>query len=295
MNTKTKNAILISFGVTILCAGGAYYYIANSSKPVPMVEVAMSTAEVKTGDVLSEEKYRYVQIPQSEYSPSYVTKVKTETKNDKGENIVTYVDTLKGKEVASDIYPNEKIMKGRVSNSAGLTDENGNVIDISNYRKMMFAVNSTQTLSGQVQPGDKVDFWVRYTLSDTKNKDKLVVVDKVLKNITINKAYDTNSNEITDGSVAAKNVELLLTEEELQTYIQYRDFGSITLVKVPKGTKADAETDIVRKKLSTNNLIWEVVSMKEDQVTADKITKDPSKESEISNYVLEENNGSIKK
>lgn len=278
MNKKIRNALIISLVGTAIISTGLYFMFKNTTKKENTIEVAVATREIKAGEVFNDDNYKYVSIPESKVSASYVTKVKM------ADNSVT--DVLKGKEVLSTIYPNEEIVKGRVSNMSALTDDKGNVIDTSSYRKLMLEVGTSQELSGQVVSGDKIDFWVRYTLNDKTNKDKLIVVDKIMKNVIVNKCYDSEGNEITDTTQKAKTVELLVTEEELQEYIKYKDLGKYTLVKVPSGSDGSSNDDIVRKKISTNDLIWEVISMKDDEVTADKITKDKDKEKEISNYEI---------
>lgn len=278
MNSKVKTAIIISLVITLVFGVVAFFLIRKMKKPEEMVSVAVATKEIKAGEIFTDENYIYKGIPKKELTSSHITKIAMEDG--------TYTDTLKGKEVKSDIYPNEKIMKGRVSGMSVLTDENGETIDVSGYRKLMYEVGDSNSLSGQVQAGDRLDFWVRYKLNDKTNKDQLVIVDKILKNVIVNKCYDSNGEEVTNTSIPVKTVEILLTEKELQEYIKYKDLGKYTLVKVPAGQSSDTSDDIVRKKLSTNDLIWEIISMDEDQVTSDKITKDPSKEQEIVNFEI---------
>lgn len=277
MNKKTKNALLVSLGVTIVFSIGAFLYVQNARKPVETMEIAIAKKEIKAGEVFTNDNYEYVKIPKVDNS-SYIQKVAMEDG--------TYNDVLKGKEATNDIYPNEEIVKGRVSGMAALTDDKGEVIDLSGYRKLTYKVDGENSLSGQVKKGDKLDFWVRYKLNDKKNKDQLVIVDKILKDVIVNKCFDANGLEIVDPSIPATTVELLVTEEELQEYIKFKDLGKYTLVKAPVGGSSSEKDEIVRKKLSTNDLIWEIISMEESEVTADKIKKDPNKKNDIGNFEI---------
>lgn len=288
----TKKKIIIcaaSAGLTLVIVGGAFLGLKKVNKPEGTVEVAVATKEIKAGEVFTSQNYTYKELPKSQVSPSCVTKVEIESeKNNK--KIYTIEDVLQGKEVISDIYANEPIMKGRVSGLKTLTDENGNAIDMSQYTKMMYNVSDTKSLDGQVHAGDKVDLWVRYKLNDKENNDQWVVVDKILKRVLVNRTFDAEGKEITDTTIPAKSMEILLKENEVSEYLKYQDLGKYTLVKSPSKI-TDASKEVVRKKLSTNNLIQEILSMQNDEVTADKIEEiDPTVKDKVQNIEIETNN-----
>lgn len=290
MEKKTKIGLIVSLGITTCVAFGGFLFYKQMSKPVPMVAVAQATKEIKAGEILDpNENYTYINIPQSELSSSYITLVKMESNSKEGQTQATMTDILKGKEVTSDIYPNEKIMKGRVSSMTSLTDQKGETIDVSKYRKLTYTVTGPQNLAGQIKSGDRIDFWITYKLTDKTNKDKIIVTDKILKNVIVNKTFDSNGQEIVNNEGIAKTAEFLLTEDEVQTYIQYKDLGKITLAKVPTSSN-DVSSEVVRKKLSINDLVWEIVSMDTSEVTADQIKKDPLKKNDIDKYELEFDN-----
>lgn len=290
MNKKTITAILISFLVTILMLLGLFVLYTQQTKPEETIEVAYTTKEVKAGELLMLDKnYKYKNMPKSKVTPSHITKVELEKESTNNKTIYTLTDILKGKEVITDLYPDEPIMKGRVSGLSGLSDINGEEIDLSKYRKMTYSVSDTQSLEGQVRSGDRVDFWIRYKLNDKKNNDQLIIVDKILKNVLVNKTFDSNGQEVNDTTIPSKTIEVLLREDEVQEFLRYKDLGKYTIVKVPIGAITE-DNEVVRKKLSTNDLIWEIISMDEDSVTADKIKKDPSKIDKIEDMEIETNN-----
>ena len=284
MNKKKIITIIASIVLTIVTVGGIYFGAKHLSKPEDTIEVAVATQDIKAGKICDSKNYTYVAMPKSKVSPSYVTKVEVENTTGKDKTYVVS-DILKGKEVSSDIYQNEPIVKGRVTGLNSGVDAT-EIIDYSKYTKMMYNVTDTKSLDGQVHAGDKVDLWVRYTLTDKTTHDKLVVVDKVLKKVIVNRTFDSEGKEINDISVPAKSMEILLAEDEVSEYLKFQEFGKYTLVKSPT-TDDKSSDEVVRKKLSTNGLIQEVISMKEDQVTADKIYKDPAKASEVQNYEID--------
>lgn len=287
MNKKNITAILMALVITILVLCGLYFGYKQQTKPEETIEVAVTIQEIKAGELLMLNKnYNYQKIPKSKLTPSHVTKEQIEKKSDDNKTIYALSDILNNKEVTTSLYANEPIMKGRVSGLSGVSNIEGEEIDLSQYRKMTYSVSDTQSLEGQVVAGDRVDFWIRYKLNDKTNKDQLVVVDKVLKNVLINKTFDANGQEISDPSIPAKTIEILLLEEEIQEYLKYKDLGKYTIVKVPVSAIGN-EDEIVRKKLSTNDLIWEIISMEEDAVTADKIKKDPTKLDKVEDIEIE--------
>lgn len=284
MNKKKIITIIASVVLTAVAVGGIYFGFKQISKPEQTVEVAVATQDIKAGEICSSKNYTYVEMAKSKVSPSYVTKVEVE--NQKGnDKTYTVSDVLKGKEASSAIYQNEPIMKGRITGLNSTVDAT-EIIDYSKYTKMMYNVTDTKSLDGQVHAGDKVDLWVRYTLTDKTTHDKLVVVDKILKKVLVNRTFDSDGKEITDITIPAKSMEILLAEDEVSEYLKYQDFGRYTLVKSPSSDDKESD-EVVRKKLSTNGLIQEIISMKEDQVTADKIYKDPAKANEVQNYELD--------
>lgn len=287
MNKKNIIAILMSLVITILVLTGLYFGYQEKIKPEETIDVAITTSEIKSGELLVLNKnYSYQKLPKSKVTASHITKTQIEQKTDDGKTVYMLSDILNNKEVTTQLYANEPIMKGRVSGLSGLSNINGEEIDLSMYRKMTYSVSDTQSLEGQVTSGDRVDFWIRYVLTDKTNKDQLIVVDKVLKNVLINKTFDANGQEISDPSIPAKTIELLLLEDEIQEYLKYKDLGKYTIVKVPVSANAN-DNEIVRKKLSTNELIWEIISMEEDSVTADKIKKDPTKIDKVGDIEIE--------
>lgn len=287
MNKKNIIAILMSLVITILVLMGLYLGYQQQIKPEETIDIAVTTKEVRSGELLVLNKnYTYQKLPRSKVTSSHITKAQLEKKSEDGKTVYVLSDILNNKEVTTHLYSNEPIMKGRISGLSGVSNIDGEEIDLSKYRKMTYSVSDTQSLEGQVTSGDKVDFWIRYKLNDKTNADQLVVVDKVLKNVLINKTFDANGQEISDPSIPAKTIEILLLEDEIQEYLKYKDLGKYTIVKVPVSA-VDSDDEIVRKKLSTNELIWEIISMEEDAVTADKIKKDPTKVEKIDDMEIE--------
>lgn len=293
MKFSKKNTgliVLFALVLTLIVLGGIYFGFKQVNKPEPQVEVAVATTNIKSGELLmSDKNYTYTKIDKSKVTSSHITKVQIETESNNEETKVALTDMLKGKEVITDIYAGEPIMKGRVSGLTGISNSEGEQLDLSKYRKMTYSVTNEQNLEGQVRSGDRVDFWVKYKLNDKTNKDQLIVVDKILKNVIVNKTFDANGQEINDPTIPAKTIEVLLLEKEIQEFLQYKDLGKFTIVKVPTGATEDGSEEIVRRKVSTNDLIWEIISMDEDAVTADKIKKDADKKDKVQDMELETN------
>lgn len=290
MNKRVVTAIVISLVFTVLAIGGIVFGLKQITKPEETIKIAVAVEEIKAGTILQTSMYDYVSIPKSQYIPSYVTYEEI-IKEENGSKQVLLNDTLKGKETKTDIYKGERIAKGRVSGVAidTIEDSEGNVLDVNSFRRMSFSASGTKNLSGQMKSGDKVDFWLRYKLTDKNNNDQIVVVDKILKDVPVLKAFDSNGVEITTTGISASSVELLLTEEEVQEYLKWADLGNITLVKVPVGSSDSEDNEIVRKKLSMNDLIHEIISQEKSEVTANEIKKDPTKKEQIEDYIIEEN------
>lgn len=288
--------ILIASAIALLITVGAIFFIYMSvtkiSQPKETVKIAVAKQDIKAGAILQDHMYEYVPIPKDEVIPSYVQEEVVLVKDDDGNTTQRLVDTLKGKEAKENIYKGERIIKGRVGGTtiAG-KDEDNDDFDSTGLRRMTYTAQGIQNLAGQLKAGDRVDFWIRYKLQDKENNDTIVVVDKILSNVPVVKALDSNYREIKSTDQATTTIEIMLTQEQVQEFIKWRDLGKITLVKVPVDADVNQEKEITRKKMSMNDLILEVLSMTEDEMNKDDIIIDESKRDEVGRYIIPENEG----
>ena len=288
--------ILIASAIALLITVGAIFFIYMSvtkiSQPKETVKIAVAKQDIKAGAILQDHMYEYVPIPKDEVIPSYVQEEVVLVKDDDGNTTQRLVDTLKGKEAKENIYKGERIIKGRVgSTTIAGKDEDNDDFDSTGLRRMTYTAQGIQNLAGQLKAGDRVDFWIRYKLQDKENNDTIVVVDKILSNVPVVKALDSNYREIKSTDQATTTIEIMLTQEQVQEFIKWRDLGKITLVKVPVDANVNQEKEITRKKMSMNDLILEVLSMTEDEMNKDDIIIDESKRDEVDRYIIPENEG----
>lgn len=288
--------ILIASAIALLITVGAIFFIYMSvtkiSQPKETVKIAVAKQDIKAGAILQDHMYEYVPIPKDEVIPSYVQEEVVLVKDDDGNTTQRLVDTLKGKEAKENIYKGERIIKGRVgSTTIAGKDEDNDDFDSTGLRRMTYTAQGIQNLAGQLKAGDRVDFWIRYKLQDKENNDTIVVVDKILSNVPVVKALDSNYREIKSTDQATTTIEIMLTQEQVQEFIKWRDLGKITLVKVPVDANVNQEKEITRKKMSMNDLILEVLSMTEDEMNKDDIIIDESKRDEVGRYIIPENEG----
>lgn len=286
--------ILIASAIALLITVGAIFFIYMSvtkiSQPKETVKIAVAKQDIKAGAILQDHMYEYVPIPKDEVIPSYVQEEVVLVKDDDGNTTQRLVDTLKGKEAKENIYKGERIIKGRVgSTTIAGKDEDNDDFDSTGLRRMTYTAQGIQNLAGQLKAGDRVDFWIRYKLQDKENNDTIVVVDKILSNVPVVKALDSNYREIKSTDQATTTIEIMLTQEQVQEFIKWRDLGKITLVKVPVDANVNQEKEITRKKMSMNDLILEVLSMTEDEMNKDDIIIDESKRDEVDRYIIPEN------
>lgn len=290
MNKRTIIASVVALLITAIVMFFIFTSISRMSQPKDTVQVAVAKQEIKAGTILQPDMYEYVSIPEDEVIPSYVQKEVVIVKDANGNSTETLSDTLKGKEAKENIYKGERIIRSRVSGFSVQTgDGNETSDDYSGLRRMTYTAQGIQNLAGQLKAGDYIDFWIRYKLQNKENGDTIVVVDKILSNVPVVKALDSNAQEIKSGNEASTTIEILLSQEQIQEFIKWRDLGRITLVKVPTGVNPDAEKEVTRVKMSMNDLIWDVLSMTEDQTNKDDIVKDESKKGEVGNYTIPEN------
>lgn len=288
--------ILIASAIALLITVGAIFFIYMSvtkiSQPKETVKIAVAKQDIKAGAILQDHMYEYVPIPKDEVIPSYIQEEVVLVKDDDGNTTQRLVDTLKGKEAKENIYKGERIIKGRVgSTTIAGKDEDNDDFDSTGLRRMTYTAQGIQNLAGQLKAGDRVDFWIRYKLQDKENNDTIVVVDKILNNVPVVKALDSNYREIKSTDQATTTIEIMLTQEQVQEFIKWRDLGKITLVKVPVDANVNQEKEITRKKMSMNDLILEVLSMTEDEMNKDDIIIDESKRDEVDRYIIPENEG----
>lgn len=291
MNKGLVFTIIASLLVTVLTIVGILYSIDNMSKPPKTIAVAVSTKDIQAGVILQPDMYEYVEIPTDEYISAYITKKNVEEKKKDGSIVFVKKDLLQGKEVTENIYKGEKILSTRISNFVSLQEDEGGEIlyDSTGLRRMTYTAQGVQNLAGQLKAGDKIDFWLRYRLQDKENKDSIIVVDKILSSVLVVKALNSSSQEIKNKNEVSTTVELLLTQEEIQEFIKYRDLGKITLVKVPPDANVNNEKEITRKRMSMNDLIWDVLSMEEDEMNKEQIVKDEDQKENVDKYYIDEN------
>jgi Flp pilus assembly protein CpaB len=290
MNKRTIIASVVALLITVIAMFLIFTSISQMSQPKETVEVAVAKQEIMAGTILQPDMYEYVAIPKDEVIPSYVQKEIVIVKDKNGNSTKTLSDMLKGKEAKENIYKGERIIRSRVSGFSVQTgDGNETSDDYSGLRRMTYTAQGIQNLAGQLKAGDYIDFWIRYKLQDKENSDTIVVVDKILSNVPVVKALDSNAQEIKSGDEASTTIEIMLSQEQIQEFIKWRDLGKITLVKVPVGVNTNAEKEVTRVKMSMNDLIWDVLSMTEDKMNKDDIVKDNSKKGDVGNYHIPEN------
>lgn len=266
-------ALLVSFTTVFLI----FTAVNDMTKEDETVIVAVAKENIKAGIIMKSDMYEYVEIPKSEYIPTYIKKTDKE---------------LKGIEVKENIYKGEKILSTRIGAFTVINDENTDdekIFNDTGLRRMTYTAQGVQNLAGQLKAGDKIDFWLRYKLQDRENKDTIVVVDKILSNVSIVKALNSNSQEIKNKNEASTTIEILLEQEQIQEFIKWKDLGKITLVKVPPNINVDKEKEITRKKMSMNELIWDVLSMEENEMNKDDIKKNENQKENIDKYFIDEN------
>lgn len=285
MNKKIVIATTTSLVVTGVLMFGIITVAKNISKPKETIEVACATKEIKAGMTLQSDMYTYKSIPKDEDNPQYVHKQRVDNKGK-----IEYVDPILGKVTSTIIYNGEKIIDARVE---GVKQTNGGNTDAStvntNLRKMTYTAQGINNLAGQLKPGDKVDFWIRYKLQQKDTNDTIIVVDKILENVPIVKALDGNSEEIKGNNAPSTTIEILLPQDQIQDFIKWRDLGNITLVKVPADADTSKEKKINRIRMSMNDLSQEVLSMKNDAMDRKDIVKDPAKKAISDTYKVVEN------
>lgn len=266
-------ALLVSFTTVFLI----FTAVNDMTKEDETVIVAVAKENIKAGIIMKSDMYEYVEIPKSEYIPMYIKKTDKE---------------LKGVEVKENIYKGEKILSTRIGTFTVINDENADdekIFNDTGLRRMTYTAQGVQNLAGQLKAGDKIDFWLRYKLQDKENKDTIVVVDKILSNVSVVKALNSNSQEIKNKNEASTTIELLLEQEQIQEFIKWKDLGKITLVKVPPNINIDKEKEITRKKMSMNELIWDVLSMEENEMNKNDIKKNENQKENIDKYFIDEN------
>lgn len=290
MNKRTIIASVIALFVTVIAVFFIFTSVNKMSQPEEMVEIAVAKQEIKAGMILQPDMYEYVPIPKSELIPSYVQREAVRVENGDEGLIEKLEDSLKGKEAKENIYKGERIIKGRVSGITVKNDEDGSeTYTNTDLRRMTYTAQGIQNLAGQLKAGDRIDFWLRYKLQDKENSDTIIVVDKILSNVPVVKALDSNAQEIKNTDEASTTIEIMLTQEQIQDFIKWKDLGKVTLVKVPVDANTNAEKEVTRKKMSMNDLIWDVLSMTEDEMNKDDIVKDESKKGEVGKYHIPEN------
>lgn len=286
--------IIIAMAIALIVTAGAIFLIYTTvkkiSQPKETIEIAVATQDIKAGTILQDNMYEYVAIPKDEAIPSYIQKEVILVKDENGNTTQKLEDILKGKEAKENIYKGERIVKSRVGGATiGTEEENGEEFDSTGLRRMTYTAQGIQNLAGQLKAGDRVDFWIRYKLQDKKNNDTIIVVDKILSNVPVVKALNSNSQEIKNPNEVTTTIEIMLTQEQVQEFIKWRDLGKITLVKVPADADVTAEKEITRKKMSMNDLILEVLSMDKDEMNRDDIVIDESKRGDVDRYTIPEN------
>lgn len=282
-------ATAISLAVTVLVVFGIFRAVEKMNEPENTVAIAVAKTEIKAGTILQPDLYEYVEVPEDEYIASYVTYEPVVTEGENGEKIERWEDVLKGKEAKETIYQGERIMKARISGISIVNENDEESFKETGYRRMTYTATGVSNMAGQLKGGDRIDFWIRYKLQDRDNNDTIIVVDKILSNVPVVNAYNSNSQEVTNKNEASTTIELMLTQQQVQEFIKWRDMGKLTIVKVPADANLIAEKEVNRIKMSQNELIWEVLSMTEDEMNKDDIIKDEEQKENVGNYTIPDN------
>lgn len=264
---RTKVAIGVSLVIALCATAGIYFGYKTLTNEVT-VKVLVANKDLPSGTILESDMFDVKYVKEKELLPSYILVGQVskeeqevdESKTKMDETIMRTIDDLKGKEVLETVYKGEIFNVNRISGlkNALFEDEDGKELDMSKYRKMTYTADGIQNLQGQIKAGDKVDFWVRYKLSDVKKNDTIIVTEKILSGVPVLRTLDSNAQEIKDSNVPSNTIELLLEESEIPKYLEFKELGTITLVKSPTGV-VSSESETERRITSINELTQDVV------------------------------------
>lgn len=252
-NKKVFIIFSISLLITIASLFGVMLAVKQAKeKPVNYVYVAVAKQNIPAGTFLKPNMYQYIKIPENEFIKSYITMKQMVAKD----GTIHYEDPLEGLEVRENIYAGEKIMKERLSDFRA---DNQILKNPNIYKRMTYTAEGIDNMAGQLREGDRVDFWCRYELRD-KNGDTYIVVEKILANVPVVRAIDSSYQEIKNKNGAATTIEVLLTEDEVQQFLVYKNLGRITVVKSNDNSSTTANTKFVAKKtvISIDSLLEQV-------------------------------------
>lgn len=265
INKRFATAASVAGGIAAISIVGIFAVVNTQLTPENLIEVAVIKEDVRTGTILKPDMYYYKKIPESQYIASLVTKQEVDG---------NLVDPLSGKETTETLYKEEPIIKARVSGLG--SGENINSIqieDMTNLRRMTYTADGVDNMAGQLRAGDRVDFWLKYELQDNKTNDKILVTQKILSAVPILKSFDGNAQEIKDNEIPSTTIEMLLTQEQVQDFVQWRSMGSLMLVKVPTDAKVENEDEMPISKLSINDLKWDILSIADGTTIKKDIVK----------------------
>lgn len=278
LNKRLLVAASVAGGVALVSVVGIFSIVNMQLSPEELVEVATVKQDIKAGTILKPEMYTYRKIPKSQYIASHVTKQEIDGK---------LVDPLLGKEALEPLYKDETIVKSRVSGlGSGEDSVSIDLEDSTNMRRMTYTSDGVDNMAGQLRAGDRVDFWLKYELQDSETNDKILVTQKILSAVQILKSYDSNAAEIKDNEIPSTTIELLLTQEQVQHFVQWRSMGTLTLVKVPADADVEAEEEMPITKLSVNDLKWDILSIADGTTLKKDVVKDDSKKDSVGNFEI---------
>lgn len=225
---KPKTLITLSFAVGCGLVAALLMKQASSNKPVvEEAKVAVLTVieQIDTGQAVTQQKVKFKEIPQSLVP----------------ENAITSADQFDQRAVKSPAYPGEILTIDRLGEKGVM----GQSITIEpGYRVIGIPVDASNSFSGMLQPGDRVDILVTYKVEYAAPNGKKVnrtktstLLEYVQVFATDNRTVDKGADQYAAESTA--QVHLLLTPEQATWVKLAQEKGRLNLA-----WRSELDTDL---------------------------------------------------
>lgn len=224
MKNSTMIPLVVAGGCGLVAMLGMKQYLANKDgeNDVPMKAALVATMEIEFGSPLTEMNTRLINVPAATCP----------------EDAIVDVAQMKNKALKVSRSPGDMIRLSQLAEGQGKT------VRIPDGMKVAtIPVNATTTHSGMLQPGNRIDLLLTYTVKLPGARDKVQKVAPILQYIEVFAVEDQVFG--TEGSggenVKARNISLLVTNEQAMRLTLAQKKGELSTMLRSNSDKGEIE------------------------------------------------------
>ena len=228
MKNSTMIPLVVAGGCGLVAMLGVRQYLANKDgeNEVPMATALVASAEIEFGSPLTELNTRLISVPAATCP----------------EDAIVDMEQVKDKALKISRSPGDMIRLSQLAEGQGKT------VRIPDGMKVAtIPVDATTNHSGILQPGNRIDLLLTYSVKERGGRDKIEKVAPILQYIEVfaveNQVFGAEGS--TGENTKARNISLLVTDEQAMKLTLARRKGDLSTMLRSNSDKGEIDLAVL--------------------------------------------------